>query len=254
MKAFEYQQLLLVIFLQAQNCISLPDYHVRDSKLILDDKQQIYLEVKKQNIEKLYNTTFSGATNLEILDLKSNSIQEIESGAFKDLKKLKFLYLNDNKIKKLPKGIFDSLENIEEIWLSENRIKKIDKELFAKNLKLRSIYFYDNKIVSIDESSFAGLKNLKTLDLRENVCVDKNFENFKSESAGLDDCYNHCESADGANVSPAAIFFISVVILLIIVAMVILVGKIVKQRRARPENGVREQEIQLNSPQNAENV
>jgi Leucine rich repeat len=111
------------------------------------------------------NETFP---NLMIYEAGSLSIKELARENFLGLKKLKSLNLYGNKIERIASDIFIDLTSLENLILCEN---------FQF-----STFFYcclildNNQLQFIHPNVFKSLKNLQKVFLRENRCIDEDFE------------------------------------------------------------------------------
>lgn len=72
---------------------------------------------------------------------------------------------------------FKFFPNLQKLFLDNNKIKEISSETFVGNQNLSVINLMYNQISKIDVATFAQLPNLKILYLRNNFCVNQNFEN-----------------------------------------------------------------------------
>lgn len=140
---------------------------------IVDASDLKVILANHNHISSLDAKTFEIATDLEVLSLRKNQIEEIDMNAFHLLGNLRELYLSDNRILSLHMNTFSPLISLEILAISGNQIQTIDMELFSANLQLREILLYDNKITAIHPHTFNSLSNLFNLELKNNLCVDK---------------------------------------------------------------------------------
>lgn len=160
----------------------------------------LVLEIYDFKIESVSDEDLRGLKNLKSLNLGSNEIEWISSDAFRDLCSLELLKLSNNKIEYLGANIFDEtvnvqrlelngnkieflrenifqrLGNLKSVSLSFNKLSNVPGKLFQSNLKLECIDFTSNKIQFIIPVMFDHLKKLSYVNLEENDCIDKYYD------------------------------------------------------------------------------
>jgi Leucine-rich repeat (LRR) protein len=119
--------------------------------------------------------TFSNLTNLLYVNLTANQIVTLDPSTFANNLAMTVVYLGRNLIASLPATIFQKNPNIYYIDLSFNALTYLNKTLFSNNTLLQHIYLNDNKLDAIYKSTFSNL-TLSTLLLRNNVCINLDFE------------------------------------------------------------------------------
>lgn len=133
--------------------------------------------VHKTDLTKISQIVEKEASNIEYLNFGHNQVSVIAPNAFTNLPKLRFLYLNDNSLSVISDTTFDSLESVQVIWLNNNKLREISDKLFSQNLKLNRLKLQYNQITFIEDKAFekatSAVGNLKKLDLRGNLCIDK---------------------------------------------------------------------------------
>jgi hypothetical protein len=146
----------------------------------------------QNSIYEIYPKAFDGAP-IEILELNFNVIQNLEF--LKVLaESLKILNLSNNEIEKIPPGTFENFEKISSLDFSSNKLFTIDSQSFNGAENLKNFIASRNQIDAIDYRFFDTATNLMNLDLRENKCVDKKFENVVENRdevmETLEECFN----------------------------------------------------------------
>lgn len=161
-----------------QNC----EINKISKNTFLNAKHLNILELSRNKLTDLENTTFEGAENLQSLDLTFNEIETIPSGLFNKINKLLIVYLANNKIKRLNKSTFSSLINLRQLNLDNNQIKTIDSTIFSNNNKLQILQISNNKISEIGDS-IKNLNKLWQLDVSKNSL--KKLENYPKSVLNL---------------------------------------------------------------------
>ena len=131
---------------------------------------------------------FRGLHKLKTFHLSSK--QQLNADWLLDLHSLTILSLYRNELAAIPETAFDNLPKLALLLLNENNIRTLTRRMFQNNKHLQKIYLRYNLIKVIDLGTFAHLQ-LTKLDLRDNECIDKDFENKTSEkiAEGLTACY-----------------------------------------------------------------
>ncbi|KAE9548617.1 hypothetical protein FO519_008174 [Halicephalobus sp. NKZ332] len=130
-----------------------------------------HLDLRGNNIDHLYMTTFAGLQNLEHLDLSHNKLSSLPSGAFNLLKKLKSLNLSHNRITELAANLLVGPKALQTLQLDGNHLSsKQISELFTdvpylKRLDLNHCGVGDQ---GISELKFSRVDHLKRLGLAGN--------------------------------------------------------------------------------------
>ncbi|XP_052076796.1 slit homolog 3 protein-like [Mytilus californianus] len=112
------------------------------------------MDLNRNSISVIGNTTFAGLPNLFMLDLQINSIAVIQPNSFSHLTNLVILKLSDNRISDVKKVYFNGLDNIQEIWMT------------------------GNKLTFVEEGAFQDMTNLTVLTL--DVYCDCNIKPFRN--------------------------------------------------------------------------
>lgn len=131
--------------------------------------------------------TFSGASNLMILDLSSNQIETIDESAFEGLSVLQSLFMLDNNIRHLPAGIFTTLTSLLQLSVSDNLLEIIDGRLLANNQQVFQVELARNSINAIGRNFLDNLPSLRLFNVAENVCVDESWTIGGVGNVTLDD-------------------------------------------------------------------
>lgn len=130
--------------------------------------------IRSGNVEFLSRNNFKTLTKLIDLVILDNPIVTIPEDAFADLTNLVGFAICYSKLEAFQKNLFAKLKNLDHLYAPSNLITHIDTRLFRNNLELRIIDLKDNKIFKID-GKFSLLPNLKQVWLKDNVCIDLNW-------------------------------------------------------------------------------
>lgn len=133
--------------------------------------QLIYLDLSYNRLNIIYNQTFVGLINLQILLLKNASIYRISNNSFIDLQKLVNLSLENNyfiKNEDFTGEVFKGLYSLEELNLSGCSIAYFPINIFKYLKKLKYLSLERNKLTSLNAEDFASLIYLKSIDLSYN--------------------------------------------------------------------------------------
>ncbi|KAG5666394.1 hypothetical protein PVAND_014423 [Polypedilum vanderplanki] len=106
---------------------------------------------------------------------------------------LKFFFTNlvavwfsDCMITEISSENFDGLENLIEIDLSWNRLEFLHGNLLKKFHNLKFLYLNDNRINYIGPNLIQPLRSIISIYLGNNICIDKNFFDFKNENNAIE--------------------------------------------------------------------
>lgn len=140
---------------------------------------------KEDNFVKFIpNSIFSLFPNLEYFWIDEDQhFKHLKADSLKNAHNLKVFHVTFNDITKLGAHVFSEAIMLEYINLSSNKIETIDKSAFVGLSKLKGVLIDENRIRVMYASTFSHLKNLFVLELRENVCINKLFENASMKFA-----------------------------------------------------------------------
>lgn len=133
------------------------------------------LWIQGSEFRTIFKLTFKNTPNVEYLSLPYNQITSFEEGSLDDIPKLKGLFLKANHITFLHKSLFRSSKDLEELDLQGNKLEALDFSLI-QNPKIINLLFELNQIELIDPIFFYKKTFLNYLGLKENACVNKNFD------------------------------------------------------------------------------
>ena len=114
------------------------------------------------------------------LDLSRNNITRITNSSFDGLQMLKILSLTKNNLQFIAKGAFLCLPNLQYVALDKNRLQSLPGDLFSKTWILQMINLSGNKLTSIPLHALTSLHGLKRLIMDRNNIVALNFTGFPS--------------------------------------------------------------------------
>jgi Leucine-rich repeat (LRR) protein len=160
-----------------------------------------YLGMDFHWIQKLEANTFEGLKNLDQLSMKGGALVEIDVAAFNGLDSLRDLSLAENRLKSvlpgtlqnllelkelnlghnfissLDEGIFSGLVNLQKINLENNLLEALPENLFKDNKYALEVFLGSNNLKKIPSKLFSHFTDLTTLNLQQNDCIDKNYQN-----------------------------------------------------------------------------
>jgi Leucine-rich repeat (LRR) protein len=127
-----------------------------------------YLDLSKNNMMELSETTFSPLLNLQVLDLSDNLISNIHSGLFNENKNLKLLILARNNVSHIHPSAFQYQKNLYYLDVSGNNITVIHQDTFKLNENLRLLILRNNRIPNVHTATFRYQTNIHYLDMSGN--------------------------------------------------------------------------------------
>ena len=134
------------------------------------------LDLSRNAITVIRNTSFTNIMMLTHLYLNGNYITVIESSSFSALKELRTLDLSDNNILGLQIDTLSGLTNLKYIKLANNKISFILAGAFSGLQSLESIDLSRNSLSDIDKFTFIGVERLQRLLLKENLLTASSFK------------------------------------------------------------------------------
>lgn len=142
-----------------------------------DDVTMLFYK-EYNDVKFIPNEIFTTFPNLEYFWIAEDQhFATLKANYLKNAHSLKVFHVTHNEITKLSAHIFAEAANLKYINLCSNKIETIHKSAFVGLPKLKGVLLDDNRIRILYPSTFSHLKNLYVLELRENICVNKLFEN-----------------------------------------------------------------------------
>ena len=123
------------------------------------------LRLRENHITALTDGMFKEIGQLRELDMAKNKIASVQESSFEGVTGLITLNLVDNELENIPKGLPPSLQ---QLYLNKNKLSEIKMDDFTHLLKLRRLILRDNQIVNLENGAFNGLTGLRKLDLAAN--------------------------------------------------------------------------------------
>ncbi|CAG9562587.1 unnamed protein product [Danaus chrysippus] len=152
------------------------------------------LDIGKNNITKISNTSFEGLEELYGLRLVDNYITSIPKDTFSSLPSLQVLNLASNKIETIEQNAFVSNPTLKAIRLDGNKLTDI-RGVFNKLNTLGWLNISDNKLIYFDYSYMP--ESLEWLDIHmNNITKLDNEQNVQQNIRMLDISYNSLERVD----------------------------------------------------------
>ncbi|XP_065156956.1 toll-like receptor 6 [Atheta coriaria] len=124
-------------------------------------------------------------TNLRTLDLGKNRIETVKNSSFEGLISVYGLRLVDNHIVNISRDAFSTLPELQVLNLASNRIKYVEQSAFASNPLLRAIRLDSNELTDIS-GVFTNLKSLGWLNVSSNNLAWFDFSHLPPSLEWLD--------------------------------------------------------------------
>lgn len=104
---------------------------------------------------------------LKSLDLGKNKIKHVENSSFQGLDHLFSIRLIENELVNITKDSFSTLPSLQILNLAQNKIKHVDKGAFGANTALHAIRLDGNQLKDIN-GMFVNLPSLRWLNISDN--------------------------------------------------------------------------------------
>lgn len=156
----------------------------------------IYLDLRRNKLHNLYESTLMECKRMQKLILIQNRISYLDENSFRELKDLQLLDLSFNEISIISDKTFENLYDLKVLRLNNNRLEELPK--FDNLVALEEIHLEENLLTQINFEAFNNLAQLHYLNLERNhltklELAQVNFLNLRY----LDISYNSIESIDG---------------------------------------------------------
>ena len=132
-------------------------------------------------IDNISDDAFIGLSNLKSLTFNGNNFTSFSSALLKPLTSLTHLSISDNPITQLSDDTFTALTRLSILNLSNNDLRSISSSLFSSLSNLKLLDLSGNNINSIETGFLITWPSYASLNLVENECVDKDFDQIGSE-------------------------------------------------------------------------
>ncbi|XP_058053412.1 toll-like receptor Tollo [Anopheles bellator] len=167
-------------------------------QLILESNQIAYIHERAfENLTHLHDLSLNdnrleeiplGMKSLKFLqslDVGKNQISEINNSSFEGLEELMGLRLVDNQIREIARDTFFALSTIHVLNLASNRIRHIDQSAFSSNPTLRAIRLDANELEDIS-GVFTSLPALVYLNISDNRIAWFDYSHYPHSLEWLD--------------------------------------------------------------------
>lgn len=128
-------------------------------------------------VETILKSDFELAKDISTLGIVKSKLKTVDEDVFSALEALENLYLQNNLIEKIHEESFSMLENLKILKLSGNKLSYLPEKLFEGCRNIQEIYFNDNKLKIIEKETFYGLGKITKIQLKGNLCLNKNYPN-----------------------------------------------------------------------------
>lgn len=122
---------------------------------------------------------------LKTLDLGKNTIQSINNSSFEGLDQIYGLRLVDNHIVNISRDTFSTLPSLRVLNLASNRIDYVEQSAFASNPTLQAVRLDDNQLTDIS-GVFTNLQSLIWLNVSSNNILWFDFGHLPTSLEWLD--------------------------------------------------------------------
>lgn len=127
------------------------------------------LDLSRNDMAVIGDSTFVYLRYLEELDLQRNSLQFLGENTFSGLIGLKSLYLTNNDISVIAPNTFAGMRTLIRLDLSFNSLTQISGAMFGPNrLSLRKLFIRNNYLEDIPGDTFQSVPNLDFISLGHN--------------------------------------------------------------------------------------
>ncbi|CAO1441002.1 unnamed protein product [Diamesa hyperborea] len=133
-------------------------------------------DVQRSTLKYIASGDFAELTNLITIEIFRTELQVIPEDTFWTLAKLETLNLRDNKLKYLEENTFKDLVNLKNVLLQDNQLSYLLSNVFQFNVNLLEIDLARNQLRIIEADTFNNLDKLKNLNIEQNICIKKRFE------------------------------------------------------------------------------
>lgn len=133
-------------------------------------------DVQRSTLKYIASGDFAELTNLITIEIFRTELETIPEDTFWTLTKLEVLNLRDNKLRSLEENTFKDLVNLKNLLLQDNQLAYLLGNVFQSNTKLVEIDLGRNQLRIIEGDTFNNLNLLKNLNIEQNVCIKKRFE------------------------------------------------------------------------------
>lgn len=147
-----------------------------DRDTFVESKELIILNLAYNRIRSIFNYTFRGLENLQLLNLENGTLFYIGDGSFKDLKNLIILNLANNPLEanqNLTSAKFEGLNHLKQLILENCGIKRFndDDNIFEMTPNVTHLILKNNLLSYISPDTLKPLKFLQVLDLSDNLLI-----------------------------------------------------------------------------------
>jgi len=145
----------------------------------------------------------AGKSNDDVMSITADrkNIQYFPNGMEKFFKNINAITILYCRLKKLTQEDLMLFMELLILNLMGNDIEVLEEDVFAFNNNLSQIYLNDNKLIKIDENAFKNLDTLTHLNLKNNLCIDKQaINNPTGVKEVIEEAQNQCNAEDYSNV------------------------------------------------------
>ncbi|XP_030850977.1 LOW QUALITY PROTEIN: slit homolog 2 protein-like [Strongylocentrotus purpuratus] len=154
------------------------------------------LDLSKNNITKLFNSSFELYPLITSLDISHNDVRSIESGAFYPLKGLLYLFLSANRRLVLPAtGAFMMSSQLSILELTASNLKSLPNDTLQWGLHIYILHLWFNQLSFINISSCGMVKSVILTGNRLQHLTARDFI-FVCHTDTLDLTKNHIQTVD----------------------------------------------------------
>jgi len=136
------------------------------------------LDVSRNKLSRIFSTSPTDNSTLEVVDASYNYIAELEPSAFASASNLKELNASNNNISSLSEDVFARNPELVRVDVSNNHILTIHRDAFRKNPKIREIHAGSNVMTYLHPDTFRKNPQLTKVILSWNKIEDIDPQTF----------------------------------------------------------------------------
>lgn len=190
-----------LMYLNISNSLS-NEINILPSTIFNYNRKLEFLDLSNNQIDSIENGVFRNLSFTNI-NLSKNKLKELGQSTFEDLSNLKYLDLSNNQIAKIENEVFDGLPKLKTLILSKNKLSSFKSELFTTRTEVERLDLCSNEINYLYPNSLYIHRKLKFLSLCQNNLnyFPNEIVNSISTLEELDLSSNRLKSLDTENFS-----------------------------------------------------
>lgn len=130
------------------------------------------LQIKENNIPKIYKHTFTGMDNLMTLNINMNQTEIIETDAFKNFS-CRRLYINRNSLVSIPPCMFENIQHVVKFSFSRNPDLVINFDMFKTCHDMKDLAIFGLKVENFSMNTLKIMSKLQILKVGKELDSDE---------------------------------------------------------------------------------